>query len=406
MDGDIAISGGGIVGTSLALTLAREGLSVLLFDRMPSATPKKSGVDGRAFALSLSSCSLLKSIGLADLLRDRGQKISSVRISDGQAGEGAGPIALNLDAGEIQTDSFGCMIEGRYLLEGLIELAAAEPGIVRFSPSVVSNCRIESSKAILSLSSGQEYSSTAVAGCDGRNGPVARWIDPPRIEKDYGQSAIVCAVAHERPHCGTAHQFFMPPGPIAILPMPGSLSSIVWTESTSEASKLVSLPEEEFMHELRPRFGDFLGALRLAGDRFVWPLSLSLAERTAAPRATLVGESAHGLHPLAGQGLNLGLRDVAALTEIIVLAHRRGEDFGSINVLRRYQEWRRIDAASLAVATDFFNWIYSSENGMLRAARGLGMGIVDRMPWLRRALIREAAGMSGMQPRLISGKPL
>ena len=404
-DSDVAVCGGGIVGTSLALTLARAGFSVLLFDRSPRPAAGPTGVDARAFALSLSSCTLLESIGLSELLRDRGQRIRSVRISDGRAGEGPGPAVLEFDAGEIQSDSLGCMIGDGELRTGLAELAEAEPGIEVLAPSVVSDCRVDPSGAVLSLSSGREFSATAVAGCDGRSGPVARWIDPRRTEKDYGQSAIVCAVAHELPHDGIAHQFFMPPGPLAILPMPGRMSSIVWTESSDQASRLASLPEDAFMRELRPRFGDFLGALRLVGERLVWPLTLSLAETIAAPRAVLVGESAHGLHPLAGQGLNVGLRDVAALTEILVGARRRGEDFGSIEVLRRHQEGRRIDAASLAAATDFFNWIYSNDNDLLRAARGAGMILVGGMPWLRRALIRQAAGLSGSRPGPMPGMP-
>ena len=403
MDGDIAVCGGGIVGTSLALTLAREGFSVLLFDRSPPPAKGPSGADGRAFALSLSSCRLLESIGLAELLRDRGQRIRSVRISDGRAGEGPGPAVLEFDAGEIQSDSLGCMIADRDLRVGLAGLADAEPGIELLMPSAVSGCCVTSSGAVLSLASGREFAASAVAGCDGRTGPVARWIGPRRIEKDYGQSALVCAIAHELPHDGVAQQFFMPPGPLAILPMPGCMSSIVWTESTVQATRLASLPEDAFMRELRPRFGDFLGVLQLAGNRQVWPLTLSLAETIAAPRAVLVGESAHGLHPLAGQGLNVGLRDVAALTEILAGARRRGEDFGSIGVLRRHQERRRIDAVSLAAATDFFNWIYSNDNDLLRAARGLGMSLVGGTPWLRRALIRQAAGLSGNRSGLVPG---
>ena len=403
MDGDIAVCGSGIVGTSLALALAREKFSVLLFDRSPPPTEGPVGFDGRAFALSLSSCRLLESIGLAELLRDRGQRIRSVRISDGRAGEGPGPVVLEFDAGEIQSDSLGCMIAELELRVGLAELADAEPGIKLLMPAAVSGCSATSSGVVLSLSSGQEFAATAVAGCDGRTGPVARWTGPRRIEKDYGQSAIVCAVAHELPHDGIAQQFFMPPGPLAILPMPGRMSSIVWTESTVQATRLASLPEDAFMRELRPRFGDFLGALELAGDRQVWPLTLSLAETIAAPRAVLVGESAHGLHPLAGQGLNVGLRDVGALTDILVGARRRGEDFGSIAVLRRHQERRRIDAVSLAAATDFFNWIYSNDNDLLRAARGFGMSLVGGTPWLRRALVRQAAGLSGTGPGLMPG---
>ncbi len=406
MDSDIAICGGGIVGSSLALALAREGLSVLLFDMSPAPARGSAGSDRRAFALSLSSCRLLDTLGLADLLRKRGQAVRSVSISDGRAGQGAGPAALGFDAGEIQEDSLGCVIEDRHLRSGLIGLVKHQPGITHLTAAAVSDCRVESSGVMVLLTSGRQYRARVVAGCDGRNGTVARCVSPPRLMKDYGQSALVCTIEHELPHEGVAHQFFMPPGPLAILPLPGCTSSVVWTESTAEVDRLVSLPEAGFISELQPRFGDFLGRLRLVGNRFAWPLSLSLAESIAAPRLVLVGEAAHGFHPLAGQGLNVGLRDAAALAEILVQATRRGEDSGNLAVLRRYQEWRRVDAASLAVATDFFNWIYSNDSDFLRTIRGIGMFMVRGAPWLKRSLIREAAGLSGSLPRLVSGRPL
>jgi 2-octaprenyl-6-methoxyphenol hydroxylase len=198
----------------------------------------------------------------------------------------------------------------------------------------------------------------------------------------------------------------MPPGPLAILPLPGNCSSIVWTETSDRAEAIVRLDEPDYLAELRPRFGEFLGSLRLAGARHSYPLQLSLAASFTAPRVALVGDAAHGIHPLAGQGLNLGLRDVAALAEVLVAARRRGQDLGAADVLDTYQRWRRADTGLLVAATDGLNRLFSSDNPILRLGRDLGLGLVNRLPALRRGLIREAAGLTGDLPRLLRGRPI
>ena len=383
----------------MSVVLAQQGLTVILIDDAPA---DRKG-DGRAYALSLSSCRLLEAIGLKNLLEEHGEEVLSVSITDGRAGEGAGPAVLTFDAGDVGSRLLGRVIEDCHLRTGLSALVQDNPGITHFSSTPVEQFSVSNHEATVATRSGQLLSARLVAGCDGRNGIVAQSMASPALLKDYEQSAVVCTVVHELPHNGAAHQFFMPPGPLAILPLPGCRSSIVLTESRHEADRLMAASADEFMLELRPRFGDFLGALRLEGDRLVWPLSLSLAEEIAAHRTVLAGDSAHGIHPLAGQGLNLGLRDAAALAETIADARRRGEDFGAASVLRRYQEWRRIDTASFAAATDFFNWIYSSDNTILRAVRGMGMLAVNATPQLRRALAREAAGVAGTPPALSTG---
>ncbi|MGR3579522.1 MAG: FAD-dependent monooxygenase, partial [Sagittula sp.] len=219
----------------------------------------------------------------------------------------------------------------------------------------------------------------------------------------YGQTALVCAISHEKPHAGVAHQLFLPSGPLAILPLPGNRSSIVWSETEHRAKAIDALGDAEYLQVLRPRFGDFLGEIGLAGQRFTYPLNLTLANRFVDTRLALVGDAAHGMHPIAGQGLNAGLRDVAALAHVLSHANARGEDIASEPVLARYQSWRRFDTASLAASTDLFNRLFSNDNPLLRLARDAGMAAVNAVPGLRRGIIREAAGLTGDLPDLMRG---
>jgi 2-octaprenyl-6-methoxyphenol hydroxylase len=243
-------------------------------------------------------------------------------------------------------------------------------------------------------------------GADGRRSGTAERAGIRRTGWDYGQTALVCAIAHERPHHGIAQQFFMPAGPLAILPLPGKRSSIVWSERTARAAEIAAMDDADYLDALRPAFGDFLGEITLAGHRYSYPLSLSIAERFVDTRLALVGDAAHGVHPIAGQGLNLGLRDVAALAEVLADARRRGEDIARAEVLARYQSWRRFDTAAMAVATDAFNRLFSNDNPALRVLRDAGMGVVQAVPGLRRMFIREAAGLTGDVPKLLRGRPL
>ena len=257
------------------------------------------------------------------------------------------------------------------------------------------------------LAAGGALRGRLLVGCDGRDSQVAARAGIRRRGWDYRQTSLVCAVAHERPHHGIAHQFFMPAGPLAILPLPGDRSSIVWTEARDRAAAIAALDEAGYLAELRPRFGDFLGAIRL--DRRALQLSAGAVARRALRRPSGWRSPATpptGMHPIAGQGLNLGLRDVAALAEVLVAAHRRGLDLGAADVLADYARWRRFDTALLVAATDGLNRLFSNDNPLLRLGRDLGLGLVNRLPALRRGLIREAAGLSGDLPRLLRGRPL
>ncbi len=403
---DILIVGGGLNGPALALAVAQAGLTVTVIDALPEGTRADAGFDGRSYALALASQRMLGALGVWDTVAAEAQPILEIVASDGRAGEGASPHFLHFDHAEIEEGPMGFMVEDRHLRPALLAALRATPGIILKSGAAVTAQAADATGATVTLSTGEMLRGRLLVGADGRGSGTATRAGITRMGWDYDQTALVCAVAHELPHKGVAHQFFMPPGPLAILPLAGNRSSIVWSERTARAAEIAALDEEGYLEVLRPRFGSFLGDIRLAGDRWNYPLSLSLARSFVAPRLALVGDAAHGVHPIAGQGLNLGFRDVGALAEVLTLAARRGEDIGAPDVLERYQRWRRFDTATLALATDTFNRLFSNDNPILRAGRDLGMGLVNALPGLRRRFIREAAGLSGDVPKLLRGQPI
>lgn len=399
---DILIVGGGLNGPALALALARAGHSVALIDALPEKTRRKAAFDGRAYALALASVRLLDAIGIWARVAGHAQPILEIKASDGRAGEGPSAFFLHFDYGEIEEGPMGQMIEDRFLRRALLD-ATKETGAITSITGTVESQQVMPDGVALRLASGRVVSGRLLVGCDGRGSGTAARAGIARTGWGYGQSALVAAVEHERPHHGIAHQFFMPPGPLAILPLPGNRSSIVWSETDETAARFAALPDDAFMEVLRPRFGDFLGEIALCGKRFTYPLNLTIANSFVGARLALVGDAAHGLHPIAGQGLNAGLRDVAALAQVLDEARRRGEEIGAPDVLARYQEWRRFDTATLALATDLTNRLFSNDTPLLRVARNLGMGAISHMPALRRGFIREAAGLTGDLPALMKG---
>ncbi|GHF34188.1 2-octaprenyl-6-methoxyphenyl hydroxylase [Seohaeicola zhoushanensis] len=403
---DILIVGGGLNGPALALSLAQAGFSVTVIDALAEQIRADAAFDGRAYALALSSQRLLAAIGVWDRVADQAQPMLEIRVSDGHAGLGPSPLVMQFDHAEIEEGPMGFMVEDRHLRRALMEAMAAEPGITTRSGVRVVAQATSTAGAGVTLSDGATLGARLLVGCDGRASGTAERAGIGRTGHGYGQTALVCAIAHELPHHGIAHQFFMPPGPLAILPLTGNRSSIVWSETTAHAAEIAAMDEEAYLAVLRPRFGDFLGEIALAGQRFSYPLGLTLAKSFIGERLALVGDAAHGMHPIAGQGLNAGLRDVAALAEVVTLAARRGEDIAGPGVLDRYQQWRRFDTTTLALATDAFNRLFSNDNPLLRLGRDLGMGLVNAAPALRRGFIREAAGLTGDLPRLMQGLPV
>jgi 2-octaprenyl-6-methoxyphenol hydroxylase len=404
---DILIAGGGLNGPALALALAQGGFRVTVVDARPAPDRAEAGFDGRAYALAIASVRLLTAIGVWPRVADRAQPMLEIKASDGRAGEGAAPFFLHFDAAEIEEGPVGHMLEDRHLYAAFLAAMRETPGITLLSGETVVAQEVGTSGVTVTLASGQVLTAGLLVGCDGRGSGVAARAGIKRVGWGYGQTALVTAIRHERDHGGVAQQFFMPSGPLAILPLKGGHhSSIVWSETDDTAAAIQALPDAEYLEALRPRFGDFLGHIELAGARFTYPLSLSLAERFIAPRLALVGDAAHGVHPIAGQGLNLGLRDVAALAEVLILARRRGEDPGNLTALEEYQRWRRFDATALALGMDGVNRLFSSDNPLLRLGRDLGMGVVNALPSLRRGFMRQAAGLTGELPKLLTGRPV
>lgn len=397
---DVLIVGGGLAGPTLALALAQEGLSATLVDARP-AQGAGEAFDGRSYALAVASRRLLAHLGVWARVANQAQPILGIKVADGRPGEKASPLHLAFDHAEIEEGPMGHMVEDRHLRAALDAALAEEPRVTVLRGQGVVAQEVGPGSVVATLGDGRRLEGRLLVGADGRESGTAKRAGIGRTEKRYGQTAITCTVAHEKAHRGTAFQLFLPSGPLAILPLTGHRSSVVWSERDERARALMAMDEAAFLAALRPVFGSFLGEIALEGPRFAFPLSLSLAKSFTAPRVALVGDAAHGVHPIAGQGLNAGLRDVAALAEVLGDARARGEDVGSAQVLEGYARWRRFDTATLAMATDGFNRLFSNDSRPLRFARDLGLGLVNRIPPLRRAFIREAAGLTGELPRLM-----
>ncbi len=405
-DTDIAIIGGGLNGPALALALAGAGLRVTLIDALDIETRSDVAFDGRSYALALTSKRLLEGISIWQAVDAQAQPMLEIKVTDGRAGQGPSPFLMHFDHAEIEEGPMGYMVEDRHLRRALLTAVEASDGITKMNATRVVAQQADLTGITLTFKDGKSLRARLAVGADGRESGTAQRAGIKRIGWSYGQTALVCAVKHELPHHGIAHQFFMPPGPLAILPLTGDRSSIVWSESTANAAAINALPDADYLDVLRPRFGDFLGHISLAGKRYTYPLGLSLTHDMIAARVVLLGDAAHGVHPIAGQGLNAGLRDVAALAEVLVDALRRGEDIGSATALGRYQQWRRFDNTALALATDSLNRLFSNDNQVVRIARDIGMAALNAVPGLRRGFIREAAGLTGELPRLMQGRAL
>ncbi|SEA68055.1 FAD-dependent monooxygenase [Rubrimonas cliftonensis] len=405
LDADIVIAGGGPAGAAAALALAHGGFSVRLIDPRPVETRAAPEFDGRAYALASASMKLLGALGLWEGLAPRAQPMSAIEIYDGRPGA-IGPARLRIDGDGLADAPFATLLETRFLRPALLQAVAAHPDIRHDAGVSVVEARQDGAGVEIALDTGESLRAALAVAADGRRSALAARAGVGWTVRPYGQTGLVCAVAHERPHGGVARQAFYPGGPFAMLPLPGDRSAIVWSERTREAERVAALDDAGYLAEIALRTGGLLGGLRLEGGRWAWPLEMALAYEFVAPRLALLGDAAHSVHPIAGQGFNLALRDVAALAEVLTEARRRGEDVGDAAVLARYQQWRRFDAAGMSLGMDALTRLFSNDVGPLRALRDAGLGLVQRAPALKRAFVAVAAGRAGETPRLLKGEAL
>jgi 2-octaprenyl-6-methoxyphenol hydroxylase len=401
---DVVIAGGGFAGLALAIALKQglgDAFAVTVADPTLGAD---SGGDLRASAIAAAAQRMFETIGVWDAVADSAQPILDMVVTDSRLKDAVRPVFLTF-AGEVEPGQpFAHMIENRLLVAALAA-RARETG-VELRTVAIESFEVHPNRIIVRAGDGRVTQARLLVAADGARSAIREQAGIATHGWNYGQSGIVTTVAHEREHHGRAEEHFLPAGPFAILPLTGRRSSLVWTETTSEAARIVALPDDEFHAELERRFGLHLGEIGVVGPRRAYPLGLHVARAFIAERLALVGDAAHVIHPIAGQGLNMGLRDVAALAEAIVDAARLGLDIGGAEVLERYQRWRRFDTMAMGAATDGLNRLFSNESDALRIVRDVGLGIVDRLPALKSFFIREAAGVTGDVPKLLRGEVL
>ena len=401
---DLAIGGAGFAGLALAIALREalgEAFAVTVVD--PALGQAKSK-DPRASAIAAAARRLFETIGVWDAVAGQAQPILDMVVTDSKLDDAVRPTFLTFGGEVEEGEPFAHMIENRHLIDALV--AKAQELGVDLRAGTVSGFALAGHAIEVDLADGEKISTRLLVGADGAKSRIREQIGIVTHGWNYDQSAIVTTVAHEREHNGRAEEHFLPAGPFAILPLKGKRASIVWTEETREAERMVALSDAEFHAELEQRFGLHLGDLQVIGPRRAFPLGLFTAREFIAERLALIGDAAHVIHPIAGQGLNMGLRDVAALAEAVADAARLGLDIGAADVLERYQRWRRFDTMTMGVATDGLNRLFSNRSDVLRLARDVGLGVVERIPALKHMFIREAAGFTGDVPKLLRGEAL
>ncbi|MGE3142429.1 MAG: UbiH/UbiF/VisC/COQ6 family ubiquinone biosynthesis hydroxylase [Hyphomonadaceae bacterium] len=404
---DVAIVGGGPVGLTLALALDQAGVSVAVIDAAPPKAGLDEHFDGRAFAIAFANYRMWRALGLTGALDPVVQPIREILVTDGRVGEGASPWRLHFDFDELGgEEALGYMVEHRHLRAALDAAVRARAGIRLIAPMRVALFSHTQAHAEAILADGRRVRCGLLVGADGRQSSVRAHMGAQTIGRDYASTAIVATVRHEKPHQGVAHELFLPSGPFAILPLKGERANIVWAEPHAAANTLLAMTPADFCSELSLRFGDFLGGVELEGPRFSYPLSMKLAERMIGPRMALAGDSAHAIHPIAGQGLNLGLKDVAALAECISDTLNLGLDAGDVTALERYQRWRRFDNIAMANAMDGFDRLFSNDHETLRRVRGVGLALVNSIGPARRYFMRAAGGTAPGMPKLLRGVSL
>ena len=400
----IVIGGGAFAGLALALAL-RQGLgadvAVIVADPALASRPSR---DPRATAIVAACRRLFETLGVWGEVADNAQPILDMVITDSRLEDATRPVFLTF-AGNVEPgEPFAHMVENRYLIDALAKHAEANG--VELKATAVASYESHGDAVDVRLADGGAIEASLLIAADGARSKLRERAGIATNGWDYDQSGIVVTVGHEREHHGRAEEHFLPAGPFAILPLTGKRSSLVWTEQRKEAARIVGLSDDEFHGELERRFGLHLGEVKALDRPRAFPLSYFVARSFIGERLALVGDAAHVIHPIAGQGLNMGLKDVAALAEVVVDAARLGIDFGQSDVLERYQRWRRFDTMAMGLATNSLNFLFSNKSTLLRTVRDIGLGLVDRTPPLKEMFIRQAAGLSGEIPRLLKGEAL
>src|SRR3954451_17757102 len=400
----IVIAGGALAGLGLALAL-RQGLGaeipVIVADPALATRPSR---DPRATAIVAGCRRLFEALGVWSQIAQTAQPILDMVVTDSKLEDATRPVFLSF-AGDVEPgEPFAHMVENRKLIDALVARAEAEGIELRATAVTSYDARIEGVDVI--LADGSSVEASLLIAADGARSKLRERAGIATYGWDYNQSGIVVTVGHERDHHGRAEEHFLPAGPFAILPLTGKRSSLVWTEKRAEAARIIALSEDEFHGELEQRFGLHLGEIRALDKPRAFPLGYFVARSFIGERLALVGDAAHVIHPIAGQGLNMGLKDVAALAEVVVDAARLGMDLGQADVLERYQRWRRFDTMAMGVATNALNFLFSNNSKLLRTVRDIGLGLVDRAPPLKSLFIRQAAGLAGEVPRLLKGEAL
>ncbi|WP_019994404.1 ubiquinone biosynthesis hydroxylase [Aureimonas ureilytica] len=400
---DIVVAGAGYVGlgTAVAIRQAAPELSVVLVDAAPDGVWER---DTRASAIAAAAVRMLTRLGVWEAIAPEAQAIREMIVTDSRTNDPVRPVFLTFGGEAEPGEPFAHMVPN-VALNGALRARADELGIPIRSGAAVTGLQVGPASVTVETGAGAIEAKLLVAA-DGVRSAIRDMAGIRTVHTDYGQSGIVATVRHERPHEGRAEEHFLPAGPFAILPLTDNRSSLVWTESTAEAERLLRADEMVFELELEQRFGLKLGALTVEGKPRAFPLGLTLARDFVKPRIALAGDAAHGIHPIAGQGLNLGFKDVAALAETVVEAARLGLDIGALDTLQRYERWRRFDTVQMGVTTDVLNRLFSNDNPMLRAARSFGLSLVDRAPFAKRYFIEQASGLNPSTPRLLRGEPV
>jgi 2-octaprenyl-6-methoxyphenol hydroxylase len=398
---DVIILGGGLVGLTLAIALDRHGLSAIVVDPADPETVAAPAYDGRATAVASASWRMLETIGVGEALEGEGCPIRTIRVSDGLR-----PGGLVFDP-PADDDPLGMMFENRRLRAALRERALAAEKVALLMPARAAEIVRDGAGVRVALEDGRLAAAPLLIGAEGRGSPTREAAGIAMARWSYDHSAIVVTVAHERHHGNIAYEIFYPSGPFAILPMlPGTRSAIVWSVPAADAAAVIDLPERAMAAEISKRMGGFLGKVEMAGPRWTYPLGFHHAATITAERLALVGDAAHGIHPIAGQGLNLGFRDAAALAQVLVEGARLGMDLGDAQLLARYERWRSLDTFLVAAATDGLTRVYGIPGRAASAVRRFGMGMVGRIGPLRDRLMAEARGESGDLPLLLRGLPI